>query len=266
MKKVNPNRVKFYEFLNGDINKVQLENWVYETKELEKELPEDHYIDLISFAFKTGDLKTYISKLVDLFFDWQEYEAWRTIKLLRNIVNDEIEIVLATRMLRQLYLEQEEKIKWPLISINLGIGFESVLDNCPIESEYGNWNKEALKKQLEPINWYKEEIKNTAIKELAEITNKELKSIDMGQIVSNKHLHQLFWEKLKFPDFYGENWDALWDSITGLVEMPKKLILYNYDKFENEFSEDARILTTIILDYNKEIKEREIEIKAGNIR
>ena len=48
--------------------------------------------------------------------------------------------------------------------------------------------------------------------------------------------------------------------------MPKKLVLYNYEKFENELPEDAKILTTIISDYNKKIKECEIEIKAGNNR
>lgn len=264
MNEVNPNRIKFYEFLNGDIEREELEKWVYQTKELENELPQDHYVDLISFPFKTGDLKYYISKLVDLFFDWQEYEKWRTIKLLKEILGNEIETVLATRKLRQLYLEQEKRIKWPLISIRLGVGFESVMDNCPIETEYENWNKDELKKQLESIDFYKEDFYETVKYELSELTNTELKSIDMYQIVSNKHLHQLFWEKLKFPDFYGENWDALWDSITGLVEMPKKLVLFNWEKFESELPEDAKILRTIVSDFNKEIKGSEIEIKAGN--
>jgi RNAse (barnase) inhibitor barstar len=264
MNEVSSNRIKFYEFLNGDIDKGQLENWVYETKQLEKEFPEDHYLDLISFSFKQGDLKAYVSSLVDKFFNWQEYEKWRTIKLLREILNDEIETVLATRQLRQLYLEQEERIKWPLISIRLGVGFESVLDECPVESEYGNWNKDALKLQLAPIARYKKEILETAKKELSKITNTKLKSIDMGQIVSNKHMHQLFWEKLRFPKFYGENWDALWDAITGLVEMPKKLELYNWNKFEKEFPDDAETLQTIVSDFNNENNGKEIEIKAGN--
>ncbi len=264
MNEVSPNRVKFYEFLNGDIEKEALEKWVYETKELEKEFPEDHYLDLISFSFKKGDLKAYVSSLVDKVFDWQEYEKWRTIKLLREILNDEIETVLATRQLRQLYLEQEERIKWPLISIRLGVGFESVLDECPVESEYGNWNKDALKMQLEPIGRYKKEILETAKKELSEITNTKLKSIDMGQIVSNKYMHQLFWEKLRFPDFYGENWDALWDAITGLVEMPKKLVLYNWEIFEKKLPEDAKTLRTIVSDYNNENNRKEIVIKANN--
>ena len=264
MTTVNPISVKFYEFLNGDIDKGILENWVYSNKKLEKELPKDFYIDLISFAFKMGDLKSYISKLVELFFDWQEYEVWRTCKLLREILDDKIEIVLATRKLKQIYLDQEKTLKCPLISIQLGIGFESVLDNCPLEPEYQNWNKEDLKKQLEPVEWYKERIHQTALHELSELLNTELKSIDMGQIVDNKHMHDLFAEKLRFPDFYGQNWDALWDSITTLVKMPTKLILYNWVKFEDTFPQDAQMLKKIVSDYNIQISETEIEIKAGN--
>lgn len=171
MKEPQPNRLKFYEFLNGDIDNEQFENWVYGTNELKKVLPEDHYSDLVSFSFKTGDLKSYISKLVDLFFDWHEYEKWRTIKLLREILNNEIETVLATRKLRQLYLEQEERIKSPFISTRLGIGFESDLDTFPVESEYQNWNKDALKKQLKSIDLYKDEILETVKYELMELMN-----------------------------------------------------------------------------------------------
>lgn len=264
MIKVNPYRIKFYEFLNDDIKKEELENWVYKTKELEQEFPQDHYLDLISFSFKTGDLKAYVAKLVDVFFDWQEYEKWRTIKHLTKILNGEIETVSATRELRELYLEQKERIQWPLISFKLGIVLESVLENCPDESEYENWNKEALKKRLDPFDSFKEEVMETAKMELMEITNTRLKSIDMGQIVSNNHMHQLFWEKLRFPEFYGENWDALWDGITGLVEMPKKLVLYNWEIFENKLPEDAKKLRNIVSDFNNEDKGKEIEIKAGN--
>ena len=45
MKNMNPNRIKFYEFLNGDIDKEEFENWIYSNKELENEFNEDHYVD-----------------------------------------------------------------------------------------------------------------------------------------------------------------------------------------------------------------------------
>lgn len=264
MKKVHKNRIRFYEFLNGDIRRDEFEQWIYSSKELEHEFTEDHYIDLISFPYKTGDYRQYINKIVNTFFDYKEYELWRTIKLLKEISEGKIETVLASRKLRELYIEQEETLERPLITIRLGIGFESVLDECPIEKEYELWNPQSLKKQLETVGYYKEDLIDTATIELNELKSNELKSIDMSQVVNNKHLHDLFVEKLHFPKFYGNNWDALWDSITGLVEMPNKLILYNWDQFQTELPKDANTLRELVEDYNAEMNEKQIEIKEGN--
>lgn len=169
MKKINPNRIKFYEFLNGDIEREEFENYVYANKELETEFPQNHYIDLISYPFESKGLKPYLTKLVKTFFNYEEYELWRTIKLLQQIEDGKIEIVLATRKLRKLYIEQEEVLECPLITIKLGIGFESVLDECPIEDEYHNWNSKSLKKQLEPIEWYRDDFLKNVSKELNEL-------------------------------------------------------------------------------------------------
>lgn len=44
--------------------------------------------------------------------------------------------------------------------------------------------------------------------------------IDLKNRDSINSFHSLMKEKLKFPEYYGMNWDAFWDSITGLVKMP----------------------------------------------
>lgn len=171
MNKINPNRITFYKFLNDDISKEDLENWIYENKELEKLFQVDHYNDLLSFNYKSRETKNYIKSLVKENFDWQEFEKWRTIELLEKIKIGKIELVLASRRLRQLYLEQEKEIKKPFVSIRLAIGYESVLDNCPIESEYHLWNTDSLKKQLEPIEWYRVDFLVDLDKELKELKN-----------------------------------------------------------------------------------------------
>lgn len=33
-------------------------------------------------------------------------------------------------------------------------------------------------------------------------------------------VHELLKDKLEFPDFYGKNLDALWDLLTGYIEIP----------------------------------------------
>lgn len=173
MKEINPNRIIFYKFLNNDISKESLENWIYENKELKKLFQEDHYTDLLSFNYQSKETKSYIKSVVKKHFDWQEFEKWRTIEFLKKIKAGKIELVLATRKLKQLYLEQEEEIKKPFISTELAIGYESMLDNCPIESEYHQWNPESLKKQLEPVERYRNDFLIRLDTELIDLLNKE---------------------------------------------------------------------------------------------
>ncbi|WP_405604160.1 barstar family protein [Polaribacter sp. Asnod1-A03] len=263
MNKINPNRIKFYQFLNNDISLELFESWVYENKELENVISEENYIDLLAFNFKSREIKNFIKSIIKKHFDWKEFEKYRTIELLKNIKSGNIEIVLASRKLRELYLEQEEEIKRPFLSIGLAIGYESELDNCLIESEYKLWNSNALKKQLEPVEWYRKRILENVNQELNELLNPEFKVIDLGEIVNIKHLHETFAERLYFPEFYGNNWDAFWDSISGIVEMPKHLTLINWEKFEKTFKKDSKILKKIIKDYNNQNIENKIKT-VGN--
>jgi hypothetical protein len=39
-----------------------------------------------------------------------------------------------------------------------------------------------------------------------------------------------------------EKWDAFWDSITGLVEMPEQLQLIGWGRFAERFPRDANIM------------------------
>ncbi|WP_248733733.1 barstar family protein [Neobacillus rhizosphaerae] len=77
-------------------------------------------------------------------------------------------------------------------------------------------------------------------------------SIDVSNIKKSKELHLLLKEKLEFPDFYGENWDAFWDAITGLVELPDKLEFIGWAKLQKKLPRDATIMKKCLVDYNKE--------------
>ena len=48
-------------------------------------------------------------------------------------------------------------------------------------------------------------------------------NINFSAITTKDELQKLLMNKLNFPEFYGMNRDAFWDSITGLVEMPEKI-------------------------------------------
>lgn len=74
--------------------------------------------------------------------------------------------------------------------------------------------------------------------------------IDLARVTNSFTIHEYFKKELGFPSFYGKNWDAFWDVITGLVVMPELLILFNWDEYSRRFQRDAGILLELSEKYN----------------
>lgn len=89
-------------------------------------------------------------------------------------------------------------------------------------------------------------------------------SIDLNRQESIKQLHTTFKQKLNFPDFYGMNWDAFWDVITGESKMPTNLILYNYKSLGDRFKDSASQLSRIKVDFNKLNPNKQIHFDYKN--
>ena len=89
----------------------------------------------------------------------------------------------------------------------------------------------------------------------------ELIEIDLNNIQSIEDFHRTVKLKLDFPEFYGMNWDAFWDSITSIVKMPKILKFKNQQAFNEKFPRDSKILKKIITDFNSEIDNSKILIE-----
>jgi ribonuclease inhibitor len=83
--------------------------------------------------------------------------------------------------------------------------------------------------------------------------------IDVGEVQTTRALHVLLRERLDFPEFYGHNWDAFWDAITGLVQMPAKIKFLNWEKLEQNRSFDARMLKQCLSELNTPNVRCEIE-------
>jgi RNAse (barnase) inhibitor barstar/GNAT superfamily N-acetyltransferase len=77
-------------------------------------------------------------------------------------------------------------------------------------------------------------------------------TIDIGKLRSEREFHLLFKEHLDFPGFYGMNWSAFWDAITGLVELPPVLFLKGWKDFSERLPAESRILKEIIEDFNSQ--------------
>lgn len=73
-----------------------------------------------------------------------------------------------------------------------------------------------------------------------------LVTIDLSDINSPRQLHAALAAALGFPSFYGMNWDAFWDAITGLVETPQQLELRGWQDFATRLPADAALLQRIL--------------------
>jgi ribonuclease inhibitor len=111
-----------------------------------------------------------------------------------------------------------------------------------------NTIKEFVKKHFD-WNEYLEWERIIEEKRMNEISQSTI-TIKLGDINSIGEFHKLFQEKLKFPEFYGKNWNAFWDAITGLVAMPKVLELIGWDDFAEKMKDDSKVLYGIISRYN----------------
>ncbi|MDQ1091510.1 ribonuclease inhibitor [Xanthomonas sacchari] len=70
----------------------------------------------------------------------------------------------------------------------------------------------------------------------------KLIEVNLAAVESAAELHALLSESLGFPGWYGRNWDAFWDSITGLVKMPETLRLKGWRELETKLPRDAELM------------------------
>lgn len=77
--------------------------------------------------------------------------------------------------------------------------------------------------------------------------------VDLGNITSTESLHEKLKFKLKFPDYYGNNFDAFWDMLTtGYIS--SNLVFYNVAKFSKTNESTSRKLALLKSDFNKQSK------------
>ena len=80
---------------------------------------------------------------------------------------------------------------------------------------------------------------------------KEIVTLQVGNIQDARELHLLLKRELEFPDFYGMNWDAFWDTITGLVELPETLRFDGWDQLTTVLPDDSQTLSELLHKFNE---------------
>lgn len=76
--------------------------------------------------------------------------------------------------------------------------------------------------------------------------------IDVGGAGDAADLHMRLMTGLGFPEWYGRNWDAFWDSITSLVNMPLHLRLVGWAALEVRLPREAKLMKKCLDDMQAE--------------
>ncbi|MGA5601688.1 barstar family protein [Streptomyces griseoincarnatus] len=76
--------------------------------------------------------------------------------------------------------------------------------------------------------------------------------IDLTEVRDAEGLQRLLQRELQFPDFYGRNWNAFWDAVTGLVDLPYKLTFTGWVAFSASLPAEAGTLRELLDDYLRE--------------
>jgi len=72
-----------------------------------------------------------------------------------------------------------------------------------------------------------------------------------NRMTSIKTAHRYIKRKLDFPDYYGENLDALWDILSS-VSQPTVIKLINCNKMRADLGEYSELLLSVFIDADKE--------------
>ncbi|MEU9584052.1 barstar family protein [Streptomyces werraensis] len=86
----------------------------------------------------------------------------------------------------------------------------------------------------------------------AESTVPDSLVIDLTEVRDAEGLQRLLQRELKFPYFYGRNWNAFWDAVTGLVDLPYELTFTGWAAFSASLPAEAGKLRELLDDYLSE--------------
>lgn len=71
------------------------------------------------------------------------------------------------------------------------------------------------------------------------------------KFTSREKMHSILMAELRFPEYYGKNLDALWDCLTGEIELPLIVEWKNYEDSKQFLGEYAEKTLEMFLNASK---------------
>ncbi|WP_375056816.1 barstar family protein [Zobellella sp. DQSA1] len=88
----------------------------------------------------------------------------------------------------------------------------------------------------------------------------QLIEVDLRAIANTEELHSLLARSLNFPGWYGANWDAFWDAITSLVEMPYTLRFLGWSQLSQRLPREAALFKACLTEMQSEYPQLASEV------
>lgn len=85
-------------------------------------------------------------------------------------------------------------------------------------------------------------------------------TIDLREAQDREDMHFLFKDVLEFPDYYGCNWDALWDCLSEMYGEPIHVEIIGLDEFEGRCPETKAPLIRILKKFKHYIPRFEDDV------
>lgn len=86
--------------------------------------------------------------------------------------------------------------------------------------------------------------------------------LDGEQITTREQLHAALKELLELPDYYGNNLDALWDVLTGWVEMPLSIRWVHFHESEKTLGDYSQLVLQLFQEAEEEIEGFHFQLES----
>ena len=70
-------------------------------------------------------------------------------------------------------------------------------------------------------------------------------------------IHMVLKKAFHFPDYYGENWDALWDFLRYYTDASLHIEIYGLNTLDRQFEESIQDMFAVFEDVHKECPNME---------